>query len=73
MNKVFDVLVPKEFTITNNGKEEKKKQWNKVGRAWPSRSGDALNIELFHNPYVVMSVFMKEKNQENKPSEEAPF
>lgn len=51
-----DVLVLKEYETYSNGVVTKHKSWNKVGRAWRSRSEKALNLELFLIPgqkYVV--------------------
>jgi hypothetical protein len=46
----FDVLVAKEFEMELDGKKEKRTAWNRVGRAWPGRNGDAISFELFLFP-----------------------
>ena len=64
-NKFFDVIVAKEYTTRQNGKEEKKTAWNKIGRAWPSQSGDSLSFELFMfpNQRYVVQIKNKETNE----------
>lgn len=48
MNEKFlDVVIAKPYNTTQNGKTEQKSAWNKVGRAWLTQSGGALNLELF--------------------------
>lgn len=52
----FDVLVAKEYEKKQNGVVEKKTAWNRVGRAWPSKSGNSISLELFLFPgqrYVI--------------------
>ncbi len=73
MNKYFDVIVAKEFTIKNGETEEKRTQWNKVGRAWASQSGDSVSFELFLIPnqrYVVQlkSKYDKQEGEKNETS-----
>jgi hypothetical protein len=55
-NKFFDVLVAKEYEIKQNGNVEKRTAWNKIGRAWVSRSNESLSFELYLIPnqrYVI--------------------
>ncbi|MCB0351718.1 MAG: hypothetical protein KDD38_11080 [Bdellovibrionales bacterium] len=47
MNKSFDIIVAKEFQTTVNGKVENRKVWNRVGRAWHSKSGESMSFELY--------------------------
>ena len=71
MNKFFDVIVAKEYTVKNAGKEEKRTAWNKVGRAWASQSGESVSFELFLIPgqrYVVQ-LKNKNENQEGESNE----
>lgn len=52
----FDILVAKDYETKLNGTAEKKTAWNRVGRAWLSKSGAAVNFELFMLPsqsYVI--------------------
>ncbi len=53
----FDVIVAKEYESVQGGAREIKTAWNRVGRAWHSRSGDSLCFELYLIPnqrYVVV-------------------
>ena len=49
MNKSFDIIVAKEFQTTVNGKVENRKVWNRVGRAWHSKSGESMSFELYQS------------------------
>lgn len=52
----YDIVVAKEFESKNGETTEKRTVWNKVGRAWPTRSADSMNFELFLIPgqrYVI--------------------
>ena len=77
--KFFDVIVAKEYVVKNNGRDEKKTAWNKVGRAWLSQSGESLSFEMFMLPNQRYVIQMKDKEIEprpqaqNKNTEEAPF
>lgn len=73
MNKSYDVIVAKEFTTKNNGKEEKRTVWNRVGRAWPSQSGESLSFELYLLPNMRYVIQLKEKEQTQNKPEETPF
>ena len=66
MNKFFDILVAKEYETRVNGSVEKKTAWNKVGRAWPSRSSESLSFELFLIPNQRYVIQLKDKNQEQE-------
>ncbi len=77
--KFFDVIVAKEYVVKNNGRDEKKTAWNKVGRAWLSQSGESLSFEMFMLPNQRYVIQMKDKESEprsepqNKNTEAAPF
>lgn len=63
----FDVLVAKDYESNQNGNVEKRTAWNKVGVAWPSKSGSSMLIELFMLPdqkYIVQFQNNKEKPNE---------
>lgn len=68
MNKAFfDILVAKEYESKQSGNLEKKKAWNRVGRAWESKAGGSLSFELFMLPsqrYVIQL-----QNNQEKPNE----
>lgn len=52
----YDILVAKEYETKQNGTPEKKTAWNRVGRAWMSKSGTSLSFELYMWPsqrYVI--------------------
>jgi len=66
-NKFYDVIVAKEYTTRQSGREEKKTAWNKVGRAWPSQTGESLSFELFMFPNQRYVVQLKDKNQQEQP------
>lgn len=63
MNQFFDVLVAKEYEVAG----VKKTQWNRVGRAWPSKSGESLSFELFILPNQRYVVQLAERKTEQKP------
>lgn len=74
--KFYDVLVAKEFEVTENGKPEKKTKWNRVGSAWPSKNGNSLLFELFLIPgtrYVVNLKAADNAESKNAGGEDAPF
>lgn len=55
-NQFFDILVAKEYEVKQGEGFEKRTAWNKVGRAWASKSGNSLSFELYMLPsqrYVV--------------------
>ena len=60
MNKSFDIIVAKEYeTKSETGVPIKKTAWNRVGRAWPSKSAESLSFELYMLPqqrYVIQLV-----------------
>ncbi len=68
-NKFFDVIVAKEYETRQSGNLERKTAWNKVGRAWISRSNESMSFELYLFPnqrYVIQLTDKKpEANQEN--------
>jgi len=69
-NKFYDVIVAKEYISRQNGKEEKKTAWNKIGRAWASQSGDSLSFELFMLPNQRYVVQLKDKYQQQEATEQ---
>lgn len=68
-NKYHDVLVGREYESQQNGAAETKTFWSKVGRAWPTRSGEALNLELFLIPNSRYFIQLK-NNQKESPANE---
>lgn len=65
----FDVIVAKEYETKQNGVATKKTAWNRVGRAWVSQSGKAVNFELYMLPsqrYVIQLLNNKESNNEQE-------
>ncbi len=66
-NSFFDILVAKEYETKLNGNVEKKTAWNRVGRAWQSKSGSSLSFELYMLPsqrYVIQLQNNQEKTNE---------
>lgn len=54
--KSFDVIVAKEYEAKQDGKLIKKTAWNRIGRAWPSKTYESISFELYHLPnqrYVI--------------------
>lgn len=69
MNKFFDILVAKEYeTRMPSGVPEKKTAWNRVGRAWPSRSGDSLSFELYLMPNQRYVLNLKDRETSTAPN-----
>jgi hypothetical protein len=77
MNSRFlDIVIAKDYQSNLNGSAERRTAWNKVGRAWLSRSGEALNVELFMLPNQRYVIQFNNKSNEQKSgpqSEMAPF
>lgn len=66
-NQFYDILVAKEYETKQNGAAEKRTAWNRVGRAWASKTGGALSFELYMLPsqrYVIQLQNSQEKNNE---------
>lgn len=66
-NAFFDILVAKEYETKQNGVPEKKTAWNKVGRAWQSKSGGSLSFELYmlsNQRYVIQFQSNESKSNE---------
>lgn len=59
----FDIVVPKEYEVQVNGVPQKRTTWNRVGTAWPSKSGESLSFELHLFPGLRYVIQTKEKNQ----------
>ena len=62
--KFFDVVVAKEYESNQGGKMEKRTAWNKVGRAWPSKSSESISFELFMIPNIRYVLHLRDRNQE---------
>jgi hypothetical protein len=66
-NSFYDILVAKEYETKQNGTPEKKVAWNRVGRAWASKTGSSLSFELYMLPsqrYVIQLQNNQEKSHE---------
>lgn len=68
--KFFDVVVAKEFESHQGGRPEKRTVWNKVGRAWPSKSNESISFELFFLPNVRYVLNLRDRSQEKVPGAE---
>lgn len=69
--KSFDIIVAKEYETRLDGQTVKKTAWNRVGRAWPSKSGESLSFELYMFPqqrYVIQIV-----DRPREPKTETPI
>jgi len=72
--KFYDVLVAKEYETKQSGRLEKRTAWNRVGRAWASKSGESLSFELYLIPNQRYVVQLKDREQVQKTeTEETPF
>lgn len=63
----YDVIVAKEYEHKQNGTTEIKTAWNRVGKAWPSKSGGSMSFELFMLPghrYVIQLQNSEARNNE---------
>ena len=52
----FNVVVAKDYESNEPSGPTKKTAWNRIGRAWISKAGNAMNLELFMMPnqrYVI--------------------
>lgn len=65
----FDILVAKEYETKQNGSVEKKTAWNRVGRAWNSKSGSSLSFELYMLPSQRYVIQLQNQNNEEKNNE----
>lgn len=72
MNQRFlDVVVAKQYETKTNGQVDIKTAWNRIGRAWLSHSGTALNFELFLIPnqrYVINFGSSKDESNFQTPN-----
>jgi hypothetical protein len=73
MNKSFDIIVAKEYETVQDSKPIKKTAWNRVGRAWPSKSGGSLSFELYMLPQHRYVIQLAEREQPKKSENEVPF
>jgi hypothetical protein len=65
----LDVVVAKEFETNKEGVTEKKTRWNRVGQAWASKNGEAMNLELFMFPGLRYSIPFNSKEGQEKTNE----
>ncbi len=72
-NKFYDIIVAKEYETKQNGQIEKRTAWNKVGRAWQSKSMDSLSFELFLVPNLRYVISLKDRESQPTQTEETPF
>jgi len=73
-NNSYEVLVAKEYEVQQEGRSVKRTAWNRVGRAWKSRSTDALNFELFLIPNQRYVIQLRQSPQEQSAQNEViPF
>ncbi len=70
-NRFFDVVVAKEYESNQGGHREKRTVWNKVGRAWPSKSSESVSFELFLFPNIRYVVNFRDRTQEQSQKEVA--
>lgn len=68
--KFFDIFVAKEYETRQSGQLEKKTAWNKVGRAWASKSSESLSFELYLLPNQRYVIQLKDHRQEQEQKSE---
>lgn len=73
MQKFYDIFVAKEYETRQNGQLEKKTAWNKVGRAWNSKSATSLSFELYLMPNVRYVVQLQDNQQKQEAVPENTF
>ena len=61
----FDIIVAKEYETKHDGITEKKTAWNKVGRAWQSKSNDSFSFELFLFPNQRYVLQLRDRRKEH--------
>lgn len=64
--KSFDVIVAKEYETKVNGQVVKKTAWNRIGRAWPSKSYESISFELYLFPNQRYVIQLRDREQ-SKP------
>lgn len=71
--KYLDVVVAKQNEFIANGQTEQRTIWNRIGRAWLSKSGGSLNFELFlfPNHRYVINFGSRNDEQPSQPQNEA--
>ena len=69
MNKSFDVIVAKEYQTIQDGKPVKKTAWNRIGRAWPSKSYESISFELYLFPGSRYVIQLKGREQDSEKKE----
>lgn len=70
-NKFFDVLVAKEYLAKNGEAVERRTAWNKIGRAWVSKSNESMSFELFLIPNQRYVIQLNDKRKEDSVQEGA--
>lgn len=72
MTKSFDVIVAKEYQTVQDGKPIKKTAWNRIGRAWPSKSYESISFELYLFPGQRYVIQLKDREQSVENKKEDP-
>ncbi len=70
MNKFFNIVVAKEYETNQSGMREKKTAWNRVGRAWLSKSAESLSFELYLFPNQRYVIQLSDRPEEQKTQEQ---
>ena len=68
--KFFDIFVAKEYETRQSGHLERKTAWNKVGRAWPSKSSESLSFELFLLPNMRYVIQLRDQEKQAAEAEQ---
>jgi hypothetical protein len=71
--KFFDVIVAKEYETRQNGHPEKRTAWNRVGRAWMSKSNDSMSFELYLMPNQRYVIHFKERQPAKEVAQDGMF
>lgn len=67
--KSFDIIVAKEYETKQDGQIVKKTAWNRVGRAWPSKSYESLSFELYLFPNQRYVIQLKDREHTQNKNE----
>lgn len=68
-NKRIDVLAIKEYEQEQNGATVKKTQWNRIGRAWITKSMESVGFELFMFPGQRFLIQFADRRQEQNKTQ----
>lgn len=72
--KYHDIVVAKKYEVEQDGQPVVRTGWNRIGRAWKSRTTDSINFELYMFPNQLYTIALQERDESPQAdSEDAPF